>query len=141
MTTDLSKRTLSMFQLYSQIKCNDICLNVYVLKETNHNILQFRKPSEQVTPPKEYDIQAAVNRFYQDNNETRYCKIQCPLTCTYREYSERTSHASYPTASYQDYVKSYFSAKNGRAPFYHNFTDFGDLQSSILAVNIFYKVK
>lgn len=140
MITELSKRTLSKFGEYSTYRCNQVCLNDYVTRRGHPNMLLFREQSEIVTPDKTYDLEIAIGDFYKQPNETQNCNQQCPTACDYKEYSMTTSQALYPSVFYQGLIKTYFNYANGKPPNNYSFTNFGNLENTSLAVNIFYKV-
>lgn len=103
-------------------------------------MLLFREQSEIVTPDKTYDLEIAIGDFYKQPNETQNCNQQCPTACDYKEYSMTTSQALYPSVFYQGLIKTYFNYANGKPPNNYSFTNFGNLENTSLAVNIFYKV-
>lgn len=137
MITDISKKTMSRYNKYSTYNCEQLCLNEYVLKKTSHNMQQFRNPSEIVSIDNLYGIIGEIQEFYKQQNETQYCKQQCPMACDFKEYSTTTAHALYPSVFHQELIRTFFKNRNGTTLHNYNFTD---LEKTSLAVNIFYKV-
>lgn len=137
MTTDISKRTILRHNKYSTYNYEHFCLNDYILKESMHNMQQFRNASEIVIIDDLYGFIGEIETFYTRQNETQYCKQQCPMACDFKEYSTTTAHALYPLVFHQEMIRKFFEIRNGTTLHNYNFTD---LEKTSLAVNIFYKV-